>query len=140
MLPLPYLLATCIPISLNFLAAIIEIIALITCSKICETAVGIIVLSPWKYPLITPAIQTTKTVGANTLSAGAQDGYPAKSAIKSANINVINAIDPPTTKANAKETLRTFTQSSYFLAVTFAETIFEIAKGKLTDEINNKIL
>ena len=39
------------------------------CSMICETALGIMVPSPWKNPRKTPRIATTSRVGARIFTA-----------------------------------------------------------------------
>ena len=62
------------PTLYRYMAAPILTTAFTICSKICETAVGTMVPSPWKNPRSTPRIHITNNVGASTLMASAAEG------------------------------------------------------------------
>mgnify|MGYP001040183491 CR=1 FL=1 len=52
----------------------IVLIAFTICSKIWDTALGIIVPSPWKKPRITPKTATITRTGTKTFNAKIQSG------------------------------------------------------------------
>ena len=78
-----------------------------TCSTICETALGIIVPSPWKNPRITPSTATIKSVGASTRSANTQKGVFNISAKKSAKKNTASPASAPLRTAKPRAALNT---------------------------------
>ena len=99
---------------------------------ICESAVGIMVWSPWKKPRNTPRKATIATVGASIFSAMELSGL-LRSVVqkKSERKNVRRPKAVPTTAAKRIATKVIFFVSFHLPWATRTEIMRETAKGRL---------